>query len=354
MGEFEMTRRTILVAAGAVAALVTGGGFAAARDLTVVAWGGVGQEAQRAAYFEPYAKATGKAVLEDQNPVLAKIRSMVESGNVTWDLVDQESAEAVIGCEEGLFEKIDWSQIDRSKYADNVHSDCGYGFYTAGNILAYDGDKFRDNAPSSWADFFDTTKFAGKRGLWNTPKGALEVALMGDGVPVSDVYKVLRTPEGVDRAFAKLDSIKSDILLWSSGAEFLSRLATGEYAMTYAWNGRIATANASDKRNFKIAWQAGYTYVTDQLAIVKGSPNTAQAMEYIKFVDEHPELQAEYTNRTYYSSTSKASLDHLTAEVKENLPLIPERLEYGIAVDDEFWVENLDSLTERFNAWAAK
>jgi spermidine/putrescine-binding protein len=88
-------------------------GMAAARDLTIVAWGGVGQDAQRAAYFEPYAKATGKKVLEDQTPLLAKVRSMVESGNVTWDLLDQESAEAVIGCEEGLFEKLDWSQIDR-------------------------------------------------------------------------------------------------------------------------------------------------------------------------------------------------------------------------------------------------
>jgi putative spermidine/putrescine transport system substrate-binding protein len=329
-------------------------GMAAARDLTIVAWGGVGQDAQRAAYFEPYAKATGKKVLEDQTPLLAKVRSMVESGNVTWDLLDQESAEAVIGCEEGLFEKLDWSQIDKTKYVDHVHSECGYGFYTAGNILAYDGDRFASNPPSSWADFFDTTKFPGKRGLWNTPKGALEVALMGDGVPVGEVYKVLRTPEGVDRAFAKLDSIKKEILLWNSGAEFLSRLASGEYVMTYAWNGRIATTNATDKKNFKIAWDAGYTYVTDQLVVVKGSPNAGQAMEYIKFIDEHPELQAEYTKRTFYSSTSLASLDHLSDDVKAQLPLIPDRLKNAVPVDDEFWVENLDSLTERFNTWAAQ
>ncbi|WP_137391979.1 ABC transporter substrate-binding protein [Rhodoligotrophos defluvii] len=335
-------------------AFMAAGASANARDLTIVAWGGVGQEAQRAAFFDPYTKATGKVVLEDQTPVLAKIRSMVESGNVTWDLVDQESAEVMIGCEEGLFEKIDWSQIDRSKYAEHVHSDCGYGIYTAGNVLAYDGNRLKDNPPKSWADFFDTKKYPGKRGLWNTPKGALEVALMADGVPPAEVYKVLRTPEGVDRAFAKLDTIKPDILLWSSGSEFLSRLASGEYVMTYAWNGRIPTANKSDKKNLKIAWDAGYTYVTDQLAIVKGSPNAAQAMDYIKFIHQHPELQAEYAKRTYYSSTSLASLDYLSPEVKEQLPLIPERLKYGVAVDDEFWVENLDSLTERFNVWAAQ
>jgi putative spermidine/putrescine transport system substrate-binding protein len=329
-------------------------GLASARDLTIVAWGGAGQEAQRAAFFGPYTKETGKAILEDQTPLLAKVRSMVESGNITWDVLDLESAEAMIGCEEGLFERLDWSQIDQSKYVEHVHSDCGYGLYTAGNILAYDGDRFPQDPPSSWADFFNTEKYPGKRGIWNTPKGALEVALMADGVPAGEIYQVLRTPQGIDRAFGRLDSIKSDILLWNSGAEFVSRLATGEYVMTYAWNGRISTTNDSDGKNFRIAWDAGYTYVTDQLVIVKGSPNKEQAMEYFKFLHDHPELQADYTKRTYYSSTSLASLDYLPAEVKEQLPLIPEHMKNAVPVDDEFWVENLDSLTERFNIWAAR
>lgn len=349
-----MSRHVLAVACAAGFLAVAPGAGAQARDLTIVAWGGVGQDAQRAAFFDPYEKATGKTVLEDQTPLLAKIRSMIESGNVTWDLVDLESAEAVIGCEEGLFEEIDWSRIKGEQYVDGVHSDCGYGFYTAGNILTYDGDRFPENPPASWADFFDTAKFPGKRGLWNTPKGALEVALMGDGVPVREIYDVLRTPEGVDRAFAKLQTIKNDILLWNSGAEFLSRLASGEYVMTVAWNGRISTTNLSDKTNFKIAWDAGYTYVTDQLAIVKGSTNADQAMEYIEFIDAHPELHAEYVKRTFYSSTNLGSLDHLSDEVKEQLPLIPERLENAVQVDDEFWVENLDSLTERFNTWMAQ
>lgn len=338
------------VAAGFVAVSMA----AQARDLTVTAWGGVGQEAQRAAFFDTYTKATGKKVLEDQNPLLSKVRSMIESGNITWDIIDHESAEIALGCEEGLFEEIDWSGIDRSKYVDGIHSDCGYAIYTAGNVLAYDGDRFPENPPKSWADFFDTEKFPGKRGLWNTPKGALEVALVADGVPITEVYQVLRTDEGVDRAFAKLESIKSDILLWSSGAEFLSRLASGEYVMTYAWNGRIATTNESDNKNFKIAWDAGFTYVTDQYAILKGSPNKDAAMDFIRFIHAHPENQAIYTNRTYYSSTSFASLDHVTDSVKENLPLIPERLAHGVPIDDEFWIENLDSLSERFNTLLAQ
>ena len=51
------------------------------------------------------------------------------------------------------------------------------------------------------------------------PAQNLEWALMADGVPVADVYKVLGTPEGVDRAFKKLDTIKKDIVWWDAGAQ---------------------------------------------------------------------------------------------------------------------------------------
>ena len=43
------------------------------------------------------------------------------------------------------------------------------------------------------------------------PNGIIEYAILADGVPLKDVYEVLSTSEGVDRAFAKLDSIKDSI-----------------------------------------------------------------------------------------------------------------------------------------------
>ncbi|MEL6078769.1 extracellular solute-binding protein, partial [Stenotrophomonas maltophilia] len=73
--------------------------------------------------------------------------------------------------------------------------------------------------PGSWADFWDTKQFPGKRGLRKGAKYTLEFALMADGVPRDQVYQVLRQPGGVDRAFRKLDQIKTQIQWWESGAQ---------------------------------------------------------------------------------------------------------------------------------------
>ena len=49
-------------------------------------------------------------------------------------------------------------------------------------------------------------------------------------------------------------------------------LASGELAMTVAYNGRIAAANQNDKKNFAIVW-TNSIYTIDSWVIMKGSPN---------------------------------------------------------------------------------
>ena len=119
-------------------------------------------------------------------------------------------------------------------------------------VYAYDKTKFPDNPPKTMADFFDTKTFPGKRGLRKIPKANLEMALMADGVAPADVYEMLKTDEGVDRAFKKLASIKDDIIWWEAGAQPPQLLADGEVAMTTAYNGRIFNAIAAEGKPFEI------------------------------------------------------------------------------------------------------
>ncbi|WP_247486209.1 extracellular solute-binding protein, partial [Bradyrhizobium sp. 193] len=177
-------------------------------QLTVTGWGGAGQAAARKAMFEPFTKATGIKITEDEwSGEIAKVRAMVESRTVSWDVFDGNPTDVLQMCADGLLETIDWKKLglDRTKFITADDHDCGVPKLASATILVYDKDKLA-NGPKTIADLFDLQKFPGKRGLLKNPAGNLEWALIADGVAIKDVYKVLKTPEGVDRAFKKLDT----------------------------------------------------------------------------------------------------------------------------------------------------
>jgi len=196
---------------------------ARAETITIVSWGGGYTKSQIKAYHEPFTAKTGIAIQsEDYNGGLAEVKAQVEAGNVTWDLVDVELSDLVRGCDEGLLETIDLSILPPAPdgtpaaedFLDGSLYECGVPTIVWSTIYAFDSTKFSGAKPATLVDFFDTKKFPGKRGMRKGPKPNLEFALMADGVPADKVYAVLGTDAGVDRAFAKLDTIKGDLLWW--------------------------------------------------------------------------------------------------------------------------------------------
>ena len=103
-------------------------------------------------------------------------------------------------------------------------------------------------------DFFDLERFPGRRGMRRSPVANLEFALMGDGVPAEEVYAVLDTRAGVERAFRKLDTIKDEVVWWETGAQPPQMLADGEVLMSTAYNGRIFNAQVLEEQSFVIVW----------------------------------------------------------------------------------------------------
>src|SRR5580765_8486796 len=197
--------RNLMLKLGVLAALSAVMAGAAARDLTVVSWGGAYQDAQREVYCKPFMATGAKMVEESWDGGVGTLRTKVKGGNNNWDVVQVESEELLIGCEEGLYEKLDWAKLGgKDKYLPDAVNDCGVGAIVYSFILAYDGDKIKGDAPKSWADFWNVQKWPGKRALRKGPKIMLEIALMADGVASADVYKMLGTSAGVDRAFKKL------------------------------------------------------------------------------------------------------------------------------------------------------
>ncbi|HSB21785.1 MAG TPA: ABC transporter substrate-binding protein [Burkholderiaceae bacterium] len=343
---------TTLTHAAAAAALGAAalGAAAQSHDLTVVSWGGAYQDGQKEVYFKPF-NATGIKLLDESwDGGLGVLRTKIKGGNNAWDVVQVEADELEVGCDEGLYEKLDVNKIGgTARYLPGTVHACGVGAIIYNLVLAYDGDKLK-TAPTGWADFFDTKKFPGKRAIRNGAKWNLEVALIADGVPSKDVYKTLRTPEGIERAFKKLDSIKSDLVFWKSGAQPPQMLAAGDVVFTTAYNGRITAANEKDKKNFKMVWK-DTPYTMDSWVIMKGTPNKANAEKLVEFMGR-PENQAKLPKYVRYGVTSAAAAPLVDKSLMAELPTNPDILKQAFAEEPKFWIDNGDKLAERWTQWS--
>jgi putative spermidine/putrescine transport system substrate-binding protein len=322
-------------------------------QLTIMATGGAWQDAQRHAWFEPFAKEAGIQLNEQEYlGDLGKIRAMVETGDVPVDLVTVETATVLQGCDSGILEHLDYSKIgDRSKFLPGTALDCGVGLDVYGDVLAYDSTVLKDG-PTSVLDIFDTKKFPGKRAMRKFPAQNLEWALMADGVPTSDVYKVLATPEGVDRAFKKLDTIKKDIVWWDAGAQPPQLLASHEVVMTTAWNGRIQTPIDTDHKPFVIVWKDQIVEY-DMISIPKGAKNTDLAYKYLAYISK-PENAARLGQYIPYGPVRTDATSFVPQDVLPKLPTAPDHMKSYLVGDVEFWGDYGEDLTKRFNAWLAQ
>ena len=334
---------------------------ALADSLTAVSWGGAYTESQVKAYYQPWVKKTGiKINSTDYNGGMAQVKAQVESGNVTWDLVDVELSDAVRGCDEGLLEPIDKSILPPAPdgtpaikdFIPGTLTDCAVGEIVWSTVYAYDSTKYKGAKPKTMADFFNIKKFPGKRGLRKNPKPNLEFALIADGVPVNKVYDVLGTPEGVDRAFKKLDSIKSSIVWWEAGAQPPQLLADGEVAMTTAYNGRLFNAIVKEKKPFVIVWD-GQVWDLDLWVIPKGSRNLANALKFVAFSTDTIR-NYDQSNYISYGPVRKSAQALIAPEMVPHMPTAPVNFKNALQNDWQFWADNQDEMNDRFNTWLAK
>jgi putative spermidine/putrescine transport system substrate-binding protein len=322
-------------------------------ELTIVSWGGAYSESQRKAFYEPFIAAGNKIIEAEYNGEISKIRAMVEANNVTWDVVDVDTQTALAGCAEGTFETIDWPKLglDRSKFIGAELQDCAVPNIVYSTVIAYDTTKLNP-PPTRMEDLFDLVKFPGKRALQKNPYVNLEWALIADGVAAEEVYDVLSTPEGVDRAFKKLDTIKKDVVWWESGAQPPQLLADGQVVLATDWNGRFYNAVRVDKKPFKIIWDR-QAPDWDWWAIPKGTPKLDGAYRFIAFASD-AQLMADQTKYISYGPSNRDSSSMVNADVLQDLPTAPENMLTVLPNNPQFWADKGDELRERFNAWLAQ
>jgi putative spermidine/putrescine transport system substrate-binding protein len=353
-------RKLLTCLAVGTALAVPASNVAGAESLTVVGWGGALGAAENEAFEKPFTRETGiEIVSEVYNGGLAQVKAQIEAGKVTWDVLDAEMTDAELGCAEGLLEEIatsdlapgaDGSPPEKDFFESAIH-DCGVANYVWSNVYAYDKRKFPNGGPTTIADLFDVEKFPGKRGLRKSPKANLEWAIMADGVPLDQVYDVLSTSEGVERAFKVLDRVKDDTIWWEAGAQPPQLLADGEVAMTSAYNGRLFNAIVKEGQPFEIVWD-GQVWDYGAFIIPKGTPNRDRALEFVRFATS-PKQLADLTNYISYGPSRASGVAMVSDDMKKQLPTDETNFAKGLRASAAFWSDYGDQLTEKFNAWLA-
>ena len=335
-------------------------------DLNIVSWGGAYTDSQNQAYHLPWTKKTGTVInnIDQGSKAPAGILSQVKAGKVTWDLVDVLEADSNRLCEEGVVEKINYDRmlapgVDGSKpTADFVGglNGCFIPQIVYATLFAYNSEVFPgDKAPKTIKDVFDLKNFPGRRALEKIPGNNLEWALIADGVPISQVYSVLSTPNGVDRAFRKLDSIKDSVVWWEAGAQPPQLLADKEVVIASGYNGRFFNAQVNEKQPIVIMWD-GQSVEIDGWVVPKGRL-TKELRDYLYFATDSQRLadQARYISYGPARKSSGALVSTYAAntlvKMAPHMPTAQENYFNPIVKNAEFWTENGETLTERFTAW---
>ena len=352
-----MTRTKILL--GFAAMLLIASSPAMARDLTAVSFGGAYGAAQKKHMIDPYIVATGKNVLfEDYSGGIAEIKAQVTAGNIQWDVVDIEVIDLERACSEGLLEVIPAGLLPPGDngvpakedfFEEALANECGVGVIFWTIIYAYNTKTIKGGTPSRIEDFFDTKTFPGKRALRKRPQVNLEWALIADGVPHDKVYEVLATEKGQARAFAKLDTIKKDIVWYESWSQAPQLLNDGGAVMVQSANGRIFKDIKDHKRPFVMVWDS-HVFDLDVWAVVKGSPNKKQAFEFVKFATGTKPLSG--MQDVAYGPTRRSAAALVDPSVKNDLPTA--HIDKGLKANGIFWADYGESLGEKFNQWLLK
>lgn len=331
-----MKRKIMLTLA---ASLLGTAAYAEDKTVTIASWGGSYQEAQSKALFEPAAEKTGITVKQETYGGMSDVRLQVSSGAVSLDIVASGSGSAARAGAEGLLEPLDYTIIDVSDFYPTLKSEFCVGGDVFSTVYAWNTETYGDAGPQSWADFFDVEKFPGKRAYRSKVAGALEPAIMADGVAMEDVYAVLDSEEGIERALDKIRELKPHIdVFWSSGAQQAQLMKDGEVDMTTGWNGRFDNA-AKDGAKVTYSFnQALLDY--DCFAIPKGAPNKDVAMAFLAEISK-AEYQDDLPKYITYGPTNKAAYEtgEISAKVAASLPSSPANAALQLPVSLEWYAK---------------
>ncbi|KGT89271.1 hypothetical protein NG99_19910 [Erwinia typographi] len=329
---------------GASAASAAGPEPGSAGALVILSLGGKYQEAQSQYWFKPFAKDAGVNVKEGAGYNYAKLKVMIQSGNVEADIIDVSADTVTALSHDGLLEDIDWSSIPaecQSGIPADMKWSTAFPTIEWAMVMAYNTTKFpADKAPKSWADFWNTRDFPGKRSSIGATRPPVEQAALAMNGDLSRLY-----PIDLAKAFDKLKSLSNDMIYADGYAQVAQNLATGEADMAIIPNGRVTPLLASHIP-VGINWNQHLTFPSF-FVIPKGAANKQNAMKFLSWVCQ-PSRLAQLAAPTNYGPINRDAYRYISPEVAKLLPGNPETAALGRIADAKWLSEARPDIARRW------
>lgn len=333
-------------------------------ELTVATWSGQYGHAQATAQLLPFERASGVNVrIAFYDGGITDLARQVAAKRYDWDVVDLEMPDAVAACRRGLLEPIDAATLPAAPNGTPAADDflpgavgpCWVSSVVYSQVVGYDPRRFSGAEPSSLADFFDVKRYPGKRAISRaSAKLNLEMALLADGVAPKDVYPMLSTPQGVARALAKLDSIRSDLVWWSADDPPARLLADGRAAFATIRDGAAFNAVTNGQR-LGVIWDR-QLYQFEAFGIPKGDPRRKLAMDFIRFATLTRHL-AGVADWVPYGPARRSAQPLVGKNPELQIAMTPflptSHLKTAFAIDDEWWRLHGADIEPLWQAWVS-
>ena len=317
--------------------------------INIAGYGGVLNEYLSRTFGQPFTAKTGIGVNFGANASLALAKLQVASGSpAQWDIVVLTGAEYLTAIEQNLILPYDYSIIDATHVPPEYKQ--SHGIKLSLYLFAMSWDRRQipdDRAPRSWAEFWDTERFKGKRSLYSniTDGSVIEGALLADGVPLDRLY-----PIDMDRALRSLERLGRGNIIWhTTNQEPIQQLTSGAVALATAFDGRVILAN---RAGAQLGFAPEYSAVSgNPYCVVRTTAHAKEAMQLLDFMLTEVEADAKYMELTNYAVPNTAALPLVPAAVQAILPTSPALKDKVFIKDDAWWAANLQSATQKFKEW---
>ncbi|MDT7620733.1 MAG: putative spermidine/putrescine transport system substrate-binding protein [Pseudonocardiales bacterium] len=313
-----------------------------AREVVLAGFGGETYQIRHQETFDPFATVSGARVV-DAPWDYGKFINMIASPAPEWDLIDFDgySVAGLILAGKATGKLADW--VRRCDLVPTQYRDYCAGGYAWSNVLGHSTKL--GATPSSWADFFDTGKFPGKRAF---PKslymGTVEVALLADGVSKDKIY-----PLDFDRAFAKLNTLRNDLLFYDTYAQGQQYMAQGSTSMILTSSSRVQQLK-DDGQPVDYSFQDGILYPWSSFTMPRNPPHADAANALLDLMST-PEQQAAIAKKLRLGPTVSGAFDLLSPAELALVPSAPANVAKQLTIDVASCAAQDEEYVKRFTAW---